>query len=197
MQVTVGLVQAIAAALALLIAGLALHVAEKAFSDQRELNGKLGNSLELEERRYLERYASRVAWWRPGNYVFKIQNRSTVPISGVRIVPERRDYQWGFIQIGDVPPCSIATITVDDSELLPDITTSSAEVLPTRPMLEFFDPFGKWSKSEFDRAEQELRGGPGWDSEARKAEEIIVESRGVSAKRRIGVEPVSDCTDGL
>ncbi|MEU8258559.1 hypothetical protein AB0C06_30315 [Micromonospora inaquosa] len=152
--------QGLSGLLAVVLAAPALWIAVYTYRDQQELTRAQLESTALERERYEERFASRVAAWRPSvdpavpnswsAPPMVLQNRSPVPIREIAFVfpvaatAEVPAHRWAFWSSVDVPPCSIYTFNFYSLEgtLVPIRASSSRGV---QVELWFTDPAGRWA----------------------------------------------------
>jgi len=110
-------VQAVAAAAAVVLAATAGVVAFRQLLDQQNFNEQQLEFNQSVQDRQDKRYSSRVSFWiddeRIAELHWIIANRSPVPLRQVKAVATRQtgDKRQISYSIGDVPPCSVVTVT--------------------------------------------------------------------------------------
>ncbi|MCX5066715.1 hypothetical protein OOJ91_12575 [Micromonospora lupini] len=152
-------VQAVAALLAVILAAPALWVGLATYRDQVQVTRAQLESTQLEQRRYVERYAVRVSYWvewmsvdGKDFLVVKVQNRSPVPITEIRIIVFGWDDDSG-VQLEDqdvypareiAVPCSILTLRLQ-VQVEPDVFEDIQDLHhPFVTTLRFTDAVGRW-----------------------------------------------------
>ncbi|RAO03075.1 hypothetical protein [Micromonospora noduli] len=151
--------QGLSGLLAVVLAAPALWVAVYTYRDQQELTRAQLEATRLERERYQERFASRVAAWRPlgpeearpwAAPPMVLQNRSPAPIREIAFVfavdatEEVSAHRRPFWSLSDVPPCSIYTFNFFNlaGPMAPGRASSR---YGGQVELWFTDPAGRWA----------------------------------------------------
>jgi hypothetical protein len=144
-------VQIAATVLAVLLTIPSVVFAFRTLKDQQEINRSQLAVAKIEQQRYQRRYASKISWWsehsdsKVNDASVRIQNRSPVPLSGVVLEARPISYKKktparGFVLIGQIPPCTVLTLTIPASKFVGgDVWTTES--------LYFTDVVSYWVKS--------------------------------------------------
>lgn len=117
--------------------------------------------------------ASRVTWWRDSSGAFKVQNASSVRIENVYLRYLKKDGKFRFIDLPDMDPCTITSVSQNDEVLMSAGFHDEPEF-----SLSFFDRVAAWNRPPYGNVRLAIESDfPSWHLNAPEGTETRTSDR--------------------